>query len=226
MKRIVILRPEPGNAETRSRALALGLEAISVPLFAIEAVEWTVPAGSFDGLLLTSANAARLAGSQLAGLAHLPVYAVGGATAASARDAGLTVAATGSQGVAQLLRTIDPALRLLHLAGADRQAADLPDGSDVTAVTVYRSRACDLAPNLAQLAGTVALVHSPRAGRRLSDLVDRASQARGTIAIAAISPAAAQATGEGWARVDAAAQPHDEALLALAIELCKMAGTP
>ena len=52
------------------------------------------------------------------------------------------------------------------------------------------------------------LVHSAGAGCRLAELVvDRA-----LIAIAAISPAAADAAGEGWNAVETASQPNDDAL--------------
>jgi uroporphyrinogen-III synthase len=64
--------------------------------------------------------------------------------------------------------------------------------------------------------GNVALIHSPRAARRFAELVtDRSS-----IAIAAISPAAAEGIGSGWKSVAIADQPSDEALLALAATLC------
>jgi uroporphyrinogen-III synthase len=63
---------------------------------------------------------------------------------------------------------------------------------------------------------SVVLVHSPRAGRRLAELVE----SRGSIAIAAISKAAADAAGSGWAEIAIADQPSDEALLALAARLC------
>jgi uroporphyrinogen-III synthase len=43
---------------------------------------------------------------------------------------------------------------------------------------------------------------------------------RSTIAIAAISEAAASAVGDGWQSVAAAGQPSDESLLALAAQLC------
>jgi uroporphyrinogen-III synthase len=43
---------------------------------------------------------------------------------------------------------------------------------------------------------------------------------RGDILIAAISPAAAEAAGVGWGVVEAAGEPSDDALLALAARLC------
>jgi uroporphyrinogen-III synthase len=214
MRRVVVLRPKPGASETVKRARELGLEPVSVPLFEVEAVEWTMPDGAFDGVLLTSANAVRQAGEQLQKLRALPAYTVGEATAEAARDAGFDVAATGYDGVERLLGSIDPGLRLIHLCGEDRKSA--PDArQEIEPVAVYRSRAIQ-APALGDVNGSVALVHSPRAGSRLGELVkDKAS-----IAVVAISKAAANAVGEGWEVVTAADKPTDDAVLALAAELC------
>jgi uroporphyrinogen-III synthase len=68
----------------------------------------------------------------------------------------------------------------------------------------------------------VLLIHSPRAGARVAEL----DLDRGSIALAAISPAAAGAAGEGWAAVEAAEEPTDDALLALAKRLCNNPGRP
>ncbi len=168
----------------------------------------------FDGLLLTSANAVRSAGPQLQSLRGLAAYAVGEATAAAARDAGFDIAATGNAGVDLLLASIDPGLRLLHLCGEDRRA---PAGArqSITPLVVYRARPIDH-PALGNIEGCVALIHSPRAGQRFAELVDK----RGGVAIAAISAAAAAAVGHGWRAVEAADTPDDDALLALAERLC------
>ena len=64
------------------------------------------------------------------------------------------------------------------------------------------------------------LVHSPRAGRAFADAADRLGLDRASIQIAAISAAAAEASGTGWARIESAERPTDEALLALAQRLC------
>ena len=226
MTRIAILRPEPGASATLARATALGFDAFVLPLFVTEPVAWQVPEGEFDGLVLTSANAVRLAGDALNRLSHLPVYAVGEATAAEARVQGLAVRAAGSSGVADLLGRLDPNLKLLHLAGEDRIVADVAGGPNVTEVTVYRSRPLDPVGGVGELEGTVALVHSPRAARRLARLIDESGIVRSTIAIGAISSAAAEAAGAGWARIAATERPSDEALLALAAELCKMMREP
>jgi uroporphyrinogen-III synthase len=49
MRRLVILRPEPGASATADRARAMGLEPVVMPLFKVEPVDWETPdAGSFD----------------------------------------------------------------------------------------------------------------------------------------------------------------------------------
>ncbi len=210
---VAVLRPEPGNAATCAAIVAAGGRAISLPLFAIAPVPWTPPANltGFDALLLTSANAARLAGPGLTRLAHLPVHSVGAATAAAARAAGLTVAKVGSGDAAALIASLPPGIRLLHLAGRER--ATQPG---VTAITVY---AADPLVDIdtSALNGTVTMLHSARAAQRLAELV--APVDRAAIRLAAIAPAVAGAAGHGWARVESAPHPRDLALVALATAL-------
>lgn len=214
MKPLLVLRPEPGNQATVDRARAMGLEPIACPLFRVEPLSWTAPdPRAFDHLLLTSANAPRHGGDQLARLTALPVLAVGAATAEAARAAGFDVALTGEQGIDALLAALPANRRLLHLAGADHRPA--PARRAVETLLVYRSVA--LAAPVLPSGALVAMVHSPRAGERLAAL--QTDQAR--IAIAAISPAAAAACGAGWARIAVADQPRDGALLALAARLCQ-----
>ncbi len=215
MRRVLVLRPEPGASATVERARAMGLDALAAPLFAVEPVAWeALEQASFDGLLLTSANAVRCAGEQLGQFRGLKAYAVGEATADAARDAGLDIAATGDSGVDRLLGSIEGELKLLHLCGEDRREP-LDSRQRITAIAVYRSQPVD-APDLGQVVGSIAIVHSPRAGRRLAELVDD----RAKTAIVAISSAAAEAVGDGWQCVQVAESPSDEAMLALAARLC------
>jgi uroporphyrinogen-III synthase len=212
MRRVIVLRPEPGANETLKRARQVGLEAVSIPLFEVEPVAWkALDAASFDALLLTSANAVRHGGEQLSELRRLKVYAVGQATADAAREAGFEVAAIGDGGVERLLGSIEPGFKILHLCGEDR----VDSGEAVTPIVTYRARPIER-PSIRQADGSVVLIHSPRAGRRFAELVED----RGSIAIAAISPAAAEAVGPGWEMVVSADRPDDEALLALAASLC------
>jgi len=214
MRPLVILRPEPGAGRTAARARRLGLEPRIVPLFELAPLAWSVPdPGQFDGLVVTSANAIRLGGPRLDKLKGLPVHAVGEATAAAALAAGFAVASTGAGGAEAMV--LPPGQRLLHLAGLDHHPVE-----SALAVPVYEARAIDRPDGLAGLAGSVVAVHSPRAGRRLGELVAE----RSTIAIAAISDLAAAACSGGWQQVEAAPEPTDAALLALAARLCESPG--
>ena len=216
MRKLVILRPEPGASETFDRAVQAGLDAVKLPLFAIEPVEWTAPdPGQFDGLLVTSANAFANGDDQLARLQSLPVHAVGPATAEAARTAGFTVATTGASGLRKLLSMLDSDLRLLHIGGEDRMDPRWV-WQKITPLVVYRARPVD-PPEPHLLEQAVVLVHSARAGARLAELKFDKS---GT-SIAAISAAAAETCGEGWEEVAWLNQPNDSALVALAARLCE-----
>ena len=213
----VVLRPEPGNAQTAARLEGLGIVVQRCPLFAVAPVAWTPPEPSgYDALLLTSANAVRHAGPGLQALSALPVLAVGTATAAAARAAGLTITALGDTDAAAVIdhgRTLGFA-RLLHLAGRDRTDA-VPD-----AVTVYASDPVELAAAAVQAwTDHLALLHSPRAARRFASLVDQHDVARQQIGIAALSAAVAETAGGGWATRVAADRPDDARLAALAASL-------
>lgn len=220
MRRLLVLRPEPGASDTVRRARELGLDPVAIPLFEVEPVKWAVPAlGDFDGLLLTSANAVRHGGASLKDLRGLPVYAVGDATAEAAREAGFDIRAVGDGGIDRLLGSVEPDLKLLHLCGEDRKVIHQVRQS-ISPIVVYRSKEVD-APDVPDGSCAVALIHSPRAGRQFARLVhDRSS-----IAVVAISDAAATEAGEGWERVEVADEPRDVAMLALAARLCnKLAG--
>ncbi len=214
MRKLLLLRPEPGLSASADRAREWGLEVIRCPLFSIEPVEWSPPdPANYDALLLTSANAVRVAGPGLKALASLSVHAVGQATADAACDAGFGVETVGKSDIADLLGKVAGGARLLHLAGEDHRHVD--DGR-IDRRIVYRSAEI-VDAQLPPLAGLVVAVHSPRAGKRLSELAtDRAAAI-----IAAISPAAAEACGEGWQWVEAVAEPNDNSLLALAASLCQ-----
>lgn len=215
MRQLLVLRPEPGASATVKKARERGLDAIAAPLFEIEPVSWEAPGPrEFDAILLTSANAARQSGVRLEKYQSLPVYAVGEATAAAARERGLRVSLVGDQGVDQLLDSISPKLKLLHLCGEVRRSPS-NSRSAILAVPVYRAREAMWRDPQLQ-AGVVALIHSPEAGRRFAALI----QDRRAVTIAAISPEAAEAVGSGWEAIEAAKQPSDDALLALAARLC------
>jgi uroporphyrinogen-III synthase len=219
MRRLFVFRPQPAADQTVERALSMGVDAVALPLFELEPVKWTAPdCRDFDGILLTSANAVNMAGAEMERLRGLPVHAVGEATALAAEVAGFGVAARGDGGVDDLLKSIEPDTRLLHLCGEDRRTPQAPSQA-IRRVTVYRAKPLPNVAGLEQLQGQVAVLHSPRAARRLAELVDAAERAN--VILAAISKAAAEAAGAGWEGIRVASTPTDAALLALAARLCE-----
>ena len=220
MRPLVIVRPEPGASATATAAREIGLSPIVMPLFAIEPVEWRAPDPShFDALLLTSANAVTHGGSALERLRSLPAHCVGEATARAARDGGFEVACVGTGGVDSLLEPLPPGLRLLHLCGVERRDARDPRQA-IEQVPVYSAVELPAPEQLASLEGAVVALHSPRAGARLSRLADEVALDRSEVRVVAMSEASAAAAGDGWERVEWAAEPSDPALLALASQLC------
>lgn len=213
MRKLLLLRPEPGLSASAERAREIGLEVIACPLFEVSPIAWEAPnPADYDALLLTSANAIRHGGPALMSMKKLPVHAVGQATAATARECGFRVETVGQRDVADLLASLPPSCRLLHLAGEDHR--DIEDAR-IDRRIVYRSAAIT-DPPLPLLNELVAAIHSPRAGKRLAELATYRAQT----AIAAISAAAAEACGAGWERIETAVEPSDMSLLALAATLC------
>lgn len=218
-RRLAVLRPEPGNAATCARVRDAGHDAMALPLFTIVALGWTPPdPKEFDALILTSANAIRSGGAELARFAHLPVHVVGAETGRAAAAAGFGVASVGTGNAESLIAeaAANGVVRALHLGG--RETSIVATGIVAASIAVYASEPTDIDPGrLATIVGATPLLHSARAARRLAVLLARDGIDRRDIAIAAISPAVAQAAGSGWARVSIAAQPTDAALIDAAI---------
>jgi uroporphyrinogen-III synthase len=214
--KLLILRPEPGASETAARARELGLDPIVAPLFEIRGVQaGPVNAADYDAVLLTSANGARHAPP---GLTGLPCFAVGEGTAAAARQSGFADVRVGpADGASAAAMTAAAGMkRVLHPCGREH----LP----VTAagVAIERRVVYSAEPTAPQPfeGPAVAMIHSPRAGRRFAELAGDKS----SIVVAAISAAAAEAAGAGWAATRVAAAPRDQALLELAAKLCNTGG--
>ncbi|HEY0148061.1 MAG TPA: uroporphyrinogen-III synthase [Allosphingosinicella sp.] len=216
---MLILRPKPGADQSAARARALGLEPVVAPLFTVRPLAWDVPEGAFDALLLTSANGARFGlRPELCGLL---CYAVGEATAQAARASGASqVVAGSSDGAAAVaLMTEAGATRALHLCGREHLPLSHPDIAIERRIVYAAEGETALPPEAVEAlaANALSLLHSPRAAALFSSLVGN----RGALRIAAISQAAADAAGLGWASVHVAEQPRDQALLELAARLCK-----
>ena len=223
--RIFAIRPEPGLSSTIDTGAARGLEISGFPLSAIAPCGWTLPdLAGIDALLLGSANAVRHGGAKLAALRHLPVLAVGKATAQVAEQAGFSVAKEGSGGLQALLDQDDmPYHHLLRLSGEDHVPVKPPSAVELTTRVVYRVQETGISQEfeIALHGGGLVLLHSAGAAAHFAAECDRLGIDRGRISLAAIGPRVAEAAGPGWLIVRAAAKPSDAELLALAQDMCQ-----
>jgi len=201
-------------AQSRAFARSLGpvgAEVVIAPLTGIVALDWDRRlAEGVAGVVLTSANAV----PAVAGLAPLPAWCVGGATARAAEAAGFRVRTSGGDAVALIadLTRDRPAGVWLHPHGRDLSrdiAADLaPAGIRLRGVPVYAAAALDWPAGLAgRLAGrrVVAPVFSPRAAALLSERVP--ALAAGSVVVAISDAAAARLSPALRAIARIAAQP-------------------
>ena len=121
--RILVTRPEPGASGTAARLAAAGFEPVVLPLTRIVPLDFTLPDGPFDAVVVTSAQALKAVKPEP--ILHLPVFAVGEATAESAKNSGFgrVMTAGGSlESIAALVRgSARPAARLLYLCGKVRR---------------------------------------------------------------------------------------------------------
>jgi uroporphyrinogen-III synthase len=225
MTTVWITRAQPGAAATAARLRALGLTAVIAPLLETRALgEGPLDLAGIAALAFTSANGVRAFAARMEGRA-LPVFAVGAATAAAARAAGFTRVVSADGDVAALAAVIsargdDLRGQILH-AGASEQAGDLVGaltarGVPARGVALYETVAAPIDPRI--LLGPppldVALIHSPKAARRLADFLTRAPAAG--LNVFCLSPAVAAPLKDApLARLRVAASPDENALLDL-----------
>jgi len=173
--RVLVTRPQPGAGRTARRLAERGHEAVVMPLQEIRGLPAALPAGGFAAVAVTSANALRHAPAALvAGLAGLPVYAVGAETARAAIDAGFAEVAAGPGNAAglaaQLARILRPGCAIAYPCGRIRkpalEAALAAAGFAVTAIETYET--VDLPPRGGQPDVDAVLLHAAGAARRLA----------------------------------------------------------
>jgi uroporphyrinogen-III synthase len=127
--RLLVTRPEPDGARTAAALRARGHEVAFAPLLRIEPVAAAFGQGPWDGVVMTSANAARAVAAhpRRAELVALPAFVVGRRTGDAAREAGfiqVTSADGDADDLVRLIKRQQSPAGLLYLAGAD-QATDV-----------------------------------------------------------------------------------------------------
>ena len=184
-----------------------------MPLFAIVPIDWAAPdPADFDAVLMTSANAARHGGAMIGRYTRLPLYTVGEATAATARQAGFAMIAAAygnATSAADLLRA-EGRRRVLHFAGREVRSFD-ETGLGVTRIAVYATEPLTPDGLAAAAEGAIVLLHSARASHRFAELI---GSQRGSVRIAAISETVTEAVGQGWQAIAVAARPTEDAMFA------------
>jgi uroporphyrinogen-III synthase len=234
----LITRPQEDAEALSACLIGKGYGVLIEPMLEIERLPTAVPdLTGTQGLLFTSANGVRACGSVAADVS-LPVYAVGAATAAAARDVGFATVWSAGGDVAALAKLViercDPmAGSLLHIAASDR-AGDLSGllalaGFTVRRAVLYRARAATVlsaATTGALAVGAIdaVLLFSPRTAKTLTTLVATAGLLEACQSVAAVclstavaevatAPVANASVPISWRAVRVAERPDQEALL-------------
>ena len=229
-RRVLVTRPRDDAAGLVAALEQRGLDVLSQPMLEIDFGDETPP--DLEGrqaLLFTSANGVR-AFARTSDRRDLPVFAVGDATAATARRSGFAAVESAQGNVDDLAglvqRTCDQAAGpLLHVAGsavAGDLAGQLHDaGFNVERVQLYSARTAEALDRRVQSAiagGNIeyALFFSPRSAATFVSLTQAAevSAACAKIKAVCLSAAVAEALSPiGWRAVIVAPAPTQEALL-------------
>lgn len=229
---VLLTRPRHESEALAGRLNASGVGSMIEPLLDIRVLPGPPPdtAGA-AALLMTSANGVRAFAARSPDR-DIPVFAVGDSTAAAARRAGFAdvhSAAGDVAGLAELTmaRLAPQSGELVHPA-ASQVAGDLAGrlaaaGYRYRREVIYQSApAAALSPAAAAAfrAGRIdgVLLYSPRTGRTLRTLLDRAglSGRLAEVRVYCLSNAVAETVSAlGWAEILTAPRPEHEALLAL-----------
>jgi uroporphyrinogen-III synthase len=227
---VLITRPEPGASETAARVSALGLRPLVAPVLEIRDLPCHIPpAASLQAIVTASSNAIpALPPSHY----RLPLLAVGETTASRARAAGFC-RVTSANGDARALaaladRTCDfqgaPLLLVTGRGQGQALATDLRvRGFRVIRRAVYAAMPVPVLPEVARQAleggdVTAALFFSAETARHCVLLLRRAGlheAVRAVDALAIGQPAAMALKVLPWRRIRVAAQPTQDAMLAL-----------
>lgn len=195
---LLLTRPEAQAHAFAARLADVPHEAVIAPVSRIVPLAWDRGlADGVRGVILTSANAV----PAVAGLAPLPAWCVGGATARAARAAGFAAIAGGGDAEALIATLLaqPPAGPLLHAHGLhlarDLTAPMASVGVELRAAAVYAAEVVPWPEGvLERLAGRriVAPAFSPRAAAELAARLEPLAEA---VEVVAISPAAAARLG-------------------------------
>jgi uroporphyrinogen-III synthase len=226
--RILLTRAKTDAERTAARLAVLGHAPVLSPVIQIERTDAKLPAGDFDAIIATSANA--FSSGDVRSLTSISLYAVGERTRDAAERAGwaapIEIAENAQALIAQLRAESSPPQHVLYLAGRDRnpdiEAAAQEIALDLTIMETYVAREIASLSEAAQHALRsdeldAALHYSRRSAEFFITATERANlqaQAR-RLRHFALSQDVAEPLIAAGARVDVAAHPDEDHLFAL-----------
>ena len=236
---MLVTRPEPDASETAARLGALGIEGMACPLLVHQTLQGSLPEPTgFAAITVTSTNALRALRERgvLERYLKLPLYAVGGRTAAAARSLGFTTVTHAEGGFAALAELLahTPLAGPIFYPAARELAGDLakslaPFGRMVITAEVYAMNPVDTLPltaagGFADNAIDAVLLYSRRTAETFVRLaephVDRLE--RRPIGMLCLSEAVAEPLVDAhFIRVSLAEQPSEQAMMGLALSFSR-----
>jgi uroporphyrinogen-III synthase len=228
--RALVTRPREGSESLASALAARGISTVIEPMMQVRyhgAAKLDL--ATVQAILCTSANGVR-ALARVTGERHLPLFAVGEATAARARAEGFTAVESAGGAVADLVRLVAERLQsqnggLLHVAG-NIVAGDLVGALRARGFVIERSVLYEAQPVGALSASAVsalrsetidlALFFSPRTAAifvRLANIAGVAPYCRTITALAISADADTALAGLPWRNRLVSERPNQPALL-------------
>jgi uroporphyrinogen-III synthase len=234
--RVLVTRPGEDGTALAEILGARGIESIIEPLLTIKQIEGpALELGNVQALLLTSANGVR-ALARRTERRDIPVYAVGDATATTARSSGFVQVHSAAGNVETLVELVTEMLKpkagpLLHIAGS-AVAGDLIALVEAAGFECTREVLYEAVVERSLMSSTIAAIkdahidivtlYSPRSAEIFVELVRKARLVRSCQNIIALclSQAVADKISElHWQEVHIAKEPNQDALLDLLTEL-------
>jgi uroporphyrinogen-III synthase len=228
---ILLTRPAEDAAASAAVLAEHGFDPVVAPLLEVDVRNETPQLSGVQALLITSANGIR-AFARHSAQRDLPVFAVGDASARTARDLGFANVRSAAGEVDDLAALVRRELRpqagrLLHPAGsavAGDLAAQLSrSGFAVRRYVAYAARPARELPDAARFALTdgslfAVLLYSPRTATIFRDLVEKAglaSECRFLEALCLSDAVAAALKPLNFIAVKVAERPEQDSLFAL-----------
>ncbi len=230
MTQLILLRPTEGAEQSAIIAREKGFNPIIAPATEINALTWDAPpAQGFDAIMITSANALRHGGEAIHQYKHLPLYAVGKATAKLAEEMGFTIAAIGKGGAKALWPLIkqSDAKNIVRLVGRD-YVPIYDEHIQICTIIVYEARALPMHEGLQSLLSEtqnkcphIFAFHSAKAVQIFDDYIEQMAK-QGLIFdksahyAAALAPTIGEAickNGDIWKKVIISSSANDRVMI-------------